>query len=113
MQTSQKGYTSNYSEQAPTLQQVESLSGDAILEFGAPWCPHCQASEHLLKTVLSEQAFQALPHIKIYDGKGKPLGRSFEVRRWPTFILLRDGMEVARIVRPLSAGDVRTFLQQL
>lgn len=110
MQITQKGYKPDYSEQAPTLEQIESLIGDAILEFGAPWCPHCQAAEPVLQTVLSEPDFQALLHIKIFDGKGKPLGRAFKVKRWPTFILLRDGKEVTRIVRPLRANDVREFL---
>ena len=42
--------------------------------------------------------------MKVEDGKGEPLGRSFGVTLWPTFVFLKDGKEIARLVRP---GDVR------
>jgi thioredoxin 1 len=55
------------------------------------------------------QAFvqgHALDHLWVEDGKGRPLGRSFAVKLWPTLILLRDGQEVARVVRPLREQDL-------
>ena len=45
-------------------------------------------------------------HLKIEDGRGRPLGRSFGVKLWPTLVLLRDGQERARVVRPLSRADL-------
>lgn len=39
-------------------------------------------------------------HIKIYDGRGKPLGRSFRVKLWPSFIFMRDGRLVRQVARP-------------
>jgi thioredoxin 1 len=45
-------------------------------------------------------------HIKQYDGKGKPLGRAFNVKLWPTLILLHDGKEMARLVRPMRVDEV-------
>ena len=38
--------------------------------------------------------------MRIEDGPGRRLGRSFGVKLWPTFVFLRDGREVARLVRP-------------
>ena len=32
----------------------------------------------------------------------QPLGRSFRVKLWPTLVFLRDGEEVARLVRPVT-----------
>jgi len=107
------GYNPTYSEEAPTLDQIESMNGEAVLEFGAPWCPHCQAGEEVMQEVLSEPAYTDIKHVKVYDGKGKPLGRAFNVKVWPAFILLRDGQEVARIVRPMLASQVRELLQKL
>ncbi len=49
-------------------------------------------------------------HIKIEDGRGKPLGRSFRVKLWPTLVLLQDGVEVARVVRPVAAEQVERLL---
>jgi thioredoxin 1 len=31
------------------------------------------------------------------------LGRSYRVKLWPTLVLLRDGQEVGRLVRPAGA----------
>ena len=110
MKTIHTGYNPDYAEDAPTLEQVRVLVGDAILEFGAPWCGHCQAAQPALQEVLTEHS--GLPHIKVYDGKGKPLGRAFRVKLWPTLILLHDGKEVARLVRPLRADEVRRLVTQ-
>jgi thioredoxin 1 len=52
-------------------------------------------------------------HIKIADGSGRPLGRSFRVRLWPTLIFLRDGKEIARLVRPVDADEIGRALQQI
>jgi thioredoxin 1 len=103
------GFNPDYAEEeAPTLDQVHAWVGDAIFEFGAPWCGHCQAAQPAVQEVLAEHP--ALPHIKVYDGKGKPLGRAFRVKLWPTLILLHDGKEVARLVRPLRVDEVRQLV---
>jgi thioredoxin 1 len=39
-------------------------------------------------------------HIRIYDGHGKPLGRSFGVRLWPSLVFLRDGQVRLQVARP-------------
>jgi thioredoxin 1 len=41
-------------------------------------------------------------HIKIEDGPGKPLGRSFRVKLWPTLVFLRDGAVLEQVARPDS-----------
>jgi thioredoxin 1 len=69
------------------------------------------AAEPAVQETLTEQS--NLLHIKIYDGKGKKLGRAFRVKLWPTLILLRDGKEVARLVRPTQADEVRQLLAHL
>ena len=55
-------------------------------------------------------AYPAASHIKVEDGPGRPLGRSFRVKLWPTLVVLQDGKEVARVVRPLDAAEVREAL---
>lgn len=88
----------------PTRSEVDALPGATVLEFGASWCPICQAARSLI-----DRARAASPnagHRWIEDGKGKPLGRSFRVKLWPTLIFLRDGREVARVVRPQGPSDL-------
>jgi thioredoxin 1 len=52
-------------------------------------------------------------HVRIEDGSGRQLGRSYGVRLWPTLVFLRDGVERARLVRPRAAGDVAAALQTI
>ena len=108
MKTGQNEFNLDYSEDAPTLEQVNKMIGDIILEFGAPWCPHCQLAEPIVQKVLKDHP--ELTHIKLYDGKGKPLGRAFKVKLWPTFILLRNGQEIERLIRPICTDDIHLLL---
>jgi thioredoxin 1 len=51
-------------------------------------------------------------HLKIEDGPGRPLGRSFRVKLWPTLILMRQGEELARVVRPTDTQAIERLLSQ-
>jgi len=96
--------TRDYQTVEPTRADVDALPGPTVLEFGTPWCGHCQATQPLL-----EAAFAGSPqvrHIKIEDGSGRPLGRTFRVKLWPTLVFLRDGIELAREVRPDDANAI-------
>jgi thioredoxin 1 len=44
--------------------------------------------------------FPNVRHILVEDARGRPLGRSFRVKLWPTLVFLRDGAVVAQLVRP-------------
>lgn len=90
--------TAAYAEKEPSRVEVDALPGITLIEFGTPWCGHCKALQPILA-----QAFAAhtdVRHLKIEDGSGRALGRSFRVKLWPTLIFIRDGQEVARLVRP-------------
>jgi len=98
-----------YSPDAPDRTSLEHSEGELLLEFGTNWCGHCQAAQAGIAQALSRHP--TLAHLKIEDGKGRPLGRSYSVKLWPTLILLRNGQEVARCVRPVDAADINRLLQ--
>lgn len=87
----------------PTRAEVESWPGSVLLEFGAGWCPHCQAIQPELAAVKAR--YPHVRHVVIEDGAGRPLGRSFRVKLWPTLVFLLDGKVVGQIVRP-SAEEI-------
>lgn len=91
--------------------EVDALKGAVVLEFGADWCPICQGARPLIDRALA--AHPGLDHRWVEDGKGKPLGRSFRVKLWPTLIFLRDGQEVARVVRPTASSQLDEAFQLL
>jgi thioredoxin 1 len=56
--------------------------------------------------------YREVQHIKIEDGPGKPLGRSFRVKLWPTLVFMRDGRVLKQVARP-RLQEVETGLQLL
>ena len=100
-------YTTETLTRAELNERVES----ALLIFGTNWCGHCQAASEPM-----EQALQQWPHLApvlVEDGPGRPLGRSFRVKLWPTLVLVQHGQELGRLVRPISKAQVQNFLAGL
>ena len=94
--------------EAPTRAEVDALPGLTLLEFGTDWCGYCRAAQPVLAEVLP--LYPQWRHFRIEDGPGRLLGRSYRVKLWPTLVLLRDGKEVARLVRPGQAADILAAL---
>jgi thioredoxin 1 len=100
-----------YESREPTRAQVEAWGGPVVLEFGNAWCGHCRRAEPLAKSAFASHP--GVRHVRIADGSGLPLGRSFRVKLWPTFVFLRDGAEVARVVRPSHSEEIGEALGRI
>jgi thioredoxin 1 len=85
----------------PTRDEIDHLSGPVLLEFGAHWCGYCQALRPHLAELLARHP--EVRHIKIEDGPGRPLGRSFRVKLWPTLVFMRDGQVMRQEARPAAS----------
>ncbi len=95
----------------PNREQIDATPGPQLLEFGSAGCGWCQAARPLIAEALA--ARPGLKHLRVEDGRGLPLGRSYSVKLWPTLIALQDGREVARVVRPGSVSEVSALLAAL
>src|SRR6185369_13831480 len=93
-----------YAAIEPSREAIDTLDGSTMIEFGSPGCGYCRAAQPLLASALADHP--RVRHMKIADGSGRPLGRSFKVRLWPTLIFMRDGKEIARLVRPAAADEI-------
>lgn len=100
-----------YLESAPTREEIDVSRGNVVLDFGENGCGYCQGARPHIEAALAGRS--DTQHIKVLDGRGKPLGRSFQVKLWPTLIVLKDGVEVGRVVRPGSADEVTAALKSL
>ena len=97
--------------EAPARTEVDVLPGPTVLEFGTDWCGHCRAATPLVVAALARHG--KVRHLKVEDGPGRALGRSFAVRRWPTLVFLADGREVERLVRPDDPTRLAQALQAI
>jgi thioredoxin 1 len=100
-----------YEATQTTRAEIDSLAEPVVIEFGTSWCGHCMAAQPLIESAMAD--YPALSHLKVEDGPGRPLGRSFRVKLWPTLIFMAGGQEVARLVRPASAGEISSALRQI
>lgn len=95
----------------PSREEIDALGKPTMLEFGAAHCGHCRAAQPLIAEALERHP--GVHHIKVEDGPGRRLGRSFRVKLWPTLVFLRQGQEVARLVRPADAAAIEQALAQI
>ena len=100
-----------YATTAPTRAEVDALQGATLIEFGTDWCGYCKAAQPLISEVMRD--YPNVRHLKIEDGSGRPLGRSFRVKLWPTLIFMRDGEELIRLVRPTQTSDIEEACEEM
>jgi len=101
----------DYAASEPRRSEIDALAGPTVVEFGSPWCGHCRRAQPLIAEAFAGHA--AVRHIKIADASRRRLGRSFGVKLWPTLVFLRNGAEVARLVRPTEVEAIRAALAQI
>ena len=100
-----------YESKEPTRAEVDALPGATVIEFGTPWCGWCRGAQPAIA-----QAFEGrddVRHMKVEDGSGRRLGRSFKVKLWPTLVFMKDGKEVAKLVRPQGSEAIAQALEQI
>jgi len=100
-----------FAEIEPPRTEIDALTGAVLIEFGAPWCGHCQAAQPLIEAAFANEP--PLRHLKIEDGAGRPLGRSFRVKLWPTLVFMSNGKEISRLVRPGDSADIARAIAEI
>jgi thioredoxin 1 len=104
-------FTTHFQSPEPTRASVEALPGVTVLEFGTGWCGFCLRAQPLFASAFANHPH--IRHLKIEDGPGRPLGRSYRIKLWPSLVLLRDGQEQERLVRPQTEREVAEALGRL
>jgi thioredoxin 1 len=103
--------STTYERTEPTRAEVDSHDTPLVIEFGSATCGYCRAAQPHVAKAMAEHP--GVRHLKIEDGSGRPLGRSFGVKLWPTLVFLSRGKEMARLVRPTDAGQIRDALRAI
>lgn len=100
-----------YATVEPKRSDVDAMQEPVLLEFGTAWCGWCRSAQPFIARALQDHP--NVRHIKVEDGPGRLLGRSFRVKLWPTFVFLSKGQELARVIRPSDPQSLRQALQQI
>ena len=100
-----------YAATEPKRAEVDASKGPLVIEFGSPWCGYCRRAQPFIAQAFVEHP--GVRHVKVADASGRRLGRSFGVKLWPTLVFLKDGVELARAVRPADVGEIRAALSRI
>lgn len=84
-----------------------------LLEFQASWCEPCKWAEPVVKDVL--QHFNGTMHLQQFDIDEHPaLSKDFSVLSVPTFVLMKEGVEVWRMrgfdISPVMIRALQAFV---
>jgi thioredoxin 1 len=101
----------SYTDKEPSRAEIDALDEPVLLEFGAPWCGVCAAAQPAIRAALGPHP--GLRHLKVADGPGQPLGRSFGIKLWPTLVFINGGKEIERLVRPHGAAPIAAAIERL
>jgi thioredoxin 1 len=101
-------FADSFTDPEPQRAQIEAMTGPVVLEFGTGWCGFCRGAQPLIAAAFA--GHPGVRHIKVEDGSGRRLGRSFGIKLWPTLVFLRDGQELARLVRPAREAEIARAL---
>lgn len=104
-------YTSQYTPETLSRDELDQTTGPMVIEFGTNWCGICQGAQADIKAVMNNHP--GVSHVKVEDGKGRRLGRTFGIKLWPSLIFLKDGEEMARVVRPENSGEIEGALKKI
>lgn len=101
----------SFTDPEPQRAQIDAMAGPLVLEFGTGWCGFCRGAQPLIAAALA--GHPGVRHLRIEDGRGRRLGRSFGIKLWPTLVFLRDGQELARVVRPGAEAELADALASI
>lgn len=105
------GQATEFTFPEPSRADIDAMQGALVLEFGTDWCGFCRAAQPLIAAAF--QGHPGIGHIRVEDGSGRRLGRSFRIKLWPTLVFLRDGREVSRLVRPQQQDDISAAMARI
>jgi thioredoxin 1 len=92
----------------------ESRQRPVLVDLWAEWCAPCLVIAPILERVVTERAGAiALARVEVDRGHNMKLAGRYQVRGFPTVLLLRDGEELGRFSGAKPVSFVDEFLDQL
>lgn len=84
-----------------------------LVDLWADWCPPCVVIAPILKEVVENYDEEiALAKLEVDEGKNMKIAGQYQVRGFPTILLIQNGEEKARFSGAKSAGFIEDFIDQ-
>lgn len=82
-----------------------------VVEFGAPWCGACKATEPQIEK--SAQKYQGLEFAKIDVGKNSALASKMGVMSLPNVIVFKEGKVIEQMIGMTTANILNEKLAKI
>ena len=84
-----------------------------LVDLWADWCPPCVVIAPIIKKVVEEyEGDIALAKLEVDEGKNMKIAGQYQVRGFPTILLIQNGEEKARFSGAQSATFIEDFIDQ-
>lgn len=84
--------------------------GVCLVAIGAPWCPDCRKIEPIMHILAGE--YSQVKFFHVGADEEEELKESLNVRRIPTLIFYKNGVEVGeRVVEPDSKDKIENAIK--
>ena len=101
---------------------VESFEQDVIkasnqhpvlVDLWADWCPPCVVIAPIIKKVVETYDSKiSLAKLEVDEGKNMKIAGQYQVRGFPTILLIQNGEEKARFSGAQSASYIESFIDE-
>jgi len=82
-----------------------------LLDFWAPWCPPCKIMDPVIEEV--EKEFKGKVKVVRHNVDEDPeLAQNYSVLSIPTYVIEKDGQEVARTTGARPAEDFKKWVAE-
>ncbi|MCE3038973.1 thioredoxin family protein [Helicobacter anatolicus] len=93
--------------------EAKTRKGLVVVDFGASWCPDCVRIQPIME-VLSQEYAQKVQFFKVDIDAQEALKDRLNIRRIPTLLFLKDGVEVSeRLVEPDNRMLIEKGIKEL
>lgn len=96
---------------AKQLREMIESGKNLLVDFWAPWCPHCRKIESAYEQIAEEYG-DRMEIVKLNMDESESLWQDFGVELIPTLRVYRAGEAAASVIAPESKAKIEEFLSE-